>query len=399
MDTRLPRLAIGLLGLVTIVAYGSWFYAFGVLLDPIRADTGWSETLLTSAFGGAVLASGIVGIAGGSLLDRRGSAVVFAVGGTAGAAGLLLAADAAHPAVFVAGWVLAGAALGGLGFYHVTQAAASRVAPTRAPAAIALLTVYGAFASVLFLPLASMLEAAWGWRATLRVFAAVTFAAFALAAVGVQARPAGGRPTGRRSVAGIRLAWGAAPIRRFWIGQTLAGIAVGIVLVYQVPVMVAAGLSAATAAAVAGARGLLQLSGRIPLAPLVNRLGSVPTLVAAMAAVAVGTALLPAAGGLVVAVTFAVLVGFGVGASSPLQGIVAGELFDPDLLGTLMGVTALVFGVAAAVGPAAAGLIADVTGSRTGPVVLAAGSAAGAAAVFAFGVARPRRRPGDLHHP
>ncbi len=394
MDVRLPRLAIGLLGLVTIVAYGSWFYAFGVLLDPIRADTGWSETLLTSSFGGAVLASGIVGIAGGSVLDRRGSVTVFAVGGTAGAAGLLLAAAAAHPAVFAAGWILAGAALGGLGFYHVTQAAASRVAPTRAPAAIALLTVYGAFASVLFLPLASVLESAWGWRATLRIFAAAAFVAFASAAVGVRARPAGG-PPGRRSLTGIRRAWSVAPIRRFWIGQTLAGIAVGIVLVYQVPVMVAAGLSAATAAGVAGARVLLHLTGRLPLAPLVSRLGSIPTLVVAMTAVAAGTALLPSAGGLAVAIVFAVLVGFGVGASSPLQGIVAGELFDPDLLGTLMGVTALVFGVAAAVGPAAAGMVADLTGSRTGPVVLAAGSAAAAAAVFAVGVARQA----DRHHP
>ena len=394
MSSRLPRLAIGLLGLVTIVAYGTWFYSFGVLLDPIRADTGWSETVLTAAFGGAVLASGIVGIAGGNLLDRHGSGPVFLLGGTVGAAGLGVAAAAPSPAVFAAGWVVAGAALGGLGFYHVTQAAASRVAPDRTTAAIALLTVYGAFASVLFLPLATASEAMWGWRTTLRLFAAVTAVSFLAAAAGVNARPPAPPATRRPPLAGVRRAWDRPSVRRFWIGQTLAGIAVGIILVYQVPVMVAAGLPAGTAAVVAGARGLLQLSGRLPLAPLVARLGSVPTLVAAMVAVATGAALLPAAGSVAVALAFAVLVGFGVGASSPLQGVVAGELFDADLLGTLMGVTALVFGVAAAVGPATAGLVADLTGSRTGPVVLAAVTAAAAALVFWIGIVRPdRRRP------
>ncbi len=392
MGTRLPRLAIGLLGLVTIVAYGTWFYAFGVLLDPIRADTGWSETLLTAAFGGAVLASGVVGIVGGNLLDRRGSGTVFGLGGILGGAGLWVAAGARSPVLFAVGWVITGAALGGLGFYHVTQAAASRVAPERATPAIALLTVYGAFASVLFLPLAATLEAAWGWRPTLRLFAGIAAVSFLAAAVGVGAPPAA-RPTVRRPpMVGVRQAWGHAPVRRFWIGQALAGIGVGIILVYQVPVMVAAGLPAATAAAVAGARGLLQLTGRLPLSPLVARLGSVPTLVAAMATVAVGAALLPLSGSLAVAGIFAVLVGFGVGASSPLQGVVATELFDADLLGTLMGVTGLLFGVFAAVGPALAGMVADLTGSRTGPVVLAATAAGSSAFVFWFGIVRAEGR-------
>ncbi len=35
---------IGILGVLTIFAYGSWYYSFGVLLDPIRIDTGWRES-------------------------------------------------------------------------------------------------------------------------------------------------------------------------------------------------------------------------------------------------------------------------------------------------------------------------------------------------------------------
>ncbi|MEY2641850.1 MAG: hypothetical protein RLZZ368_497, partial [Actinomycetota bacterium] len=35
---RLPTLSISVLGLLTILAYGSWFYGFGVILDDIAAE-------------------------------------------------------------------------------------------------------------------------------------------------------------------------------------------------------------------------------------------------------------------------------------------------------------------------------------------------------------------------
>ena len=47
---RFPWAPVSLLGLLTIVGYGSWYYAFGVLLEPILDDTGWSERWLVSSF-------------------------------------------------------------------------------------------------------------------------------------------------------------------------------------------------------------------------------------------------------------------------------------------------------------------------------------------------------------
>ena len=38
---RPPMLPVSLLGLLTIVAYGACYYAYGVLIGPIRADTGF----------------------------------------------------------------------------------------------------------------------------------------------------------------------------------------------------------------------------------------------------------------------------------------------------------------------------------------------------------------------
>ena len=52
-DARRGWAAIAALGLVTITAYGSWFYAFGILIDPIHLDEGWSLAALGAIFAAA----------------------------------------------------------------------------------------------------------------------------------------------------------------------------------------------------------------------------------------------------------------------------------------------------------------------------------------------------------
>ncbi len=70
------------------------------------------------------------------------------------------------------------------------------------------------------------------------------------------------------------------PRMRVWLLATLvSGAAVDALLVYQVPVMVRIGLPLALAAAVAGFRSLSQLAGRLPLSPLIRRLGTRDTIV------------------------------------------------------------------------------------------------------------------------
>jgi hypothetical protein len=65
-----------------------------------------------------------------------------------------------------------------LGFYHVTQPAAIRVAPGASERAVVWLTILGAFASPIFLPLTAALVDAMGWRDTLRVLAAIAATVF-----------------------------------------------------------------------------------------------------------------------------------------------------------------------------------------------------------------------------
>jgi MFS family permease len=367
------RLYLPALGLVTISSYGSWFYAFGVLLDPIRLATGWSEATLTGSFSAGTVAVGVASIPGGRLVDRVGIRATLAVAGIGGAAGLLAASQARHPLVFAAAAAVAMAFLGGFGFYHITMTAAVRLRPADPTRAIAHLTIWGAFSSAIYLPATAALLDHLSWRATVVVLAAVAFVVLAGAAsllpplLPEPPEPADDR-TAEPSVLPLRqvarlLVDG--PQRRAFTAATAAGyVALTALLVYQVPVMTAVGLPLATAATLAGVRGLLQTMGRVPVGFLVRRFGAVPSLAAAFVALGAGGATLAVAGRVETAVVFAVLAGFGIGAFSPLQGMLTERLFPAATLGATMGLYSTVGMVAGAAGPAVAGVLVEATGDR-----------------------------------
>ncbi len=108
------------------------------------------------------------------------------------------------------------------------------------------------------------------------------------------------------------------------------------------------------------------------------------TLSGHVVAMGIGGALLAFSGTLPVAVVFALVAGFGMGAFSPLQGIMSEELFDRRTLGAMMGFYGSVLLLAGSVGPVLAGVLAETTGDRRwAPAVVVAATivAAGAQAL------------------
>jgi len=181
-----------------------------------------------------------------------------------------------------------------LGFYHVTQPAAIRAAADAPERAVAWLTILGAFASPIFLPLTAALVNAIGWRDTIRVLAAIAAAVFLpTAALKGHGEPDAHAHRARGTMASaLRGAWHASGFRRWVFASLISGAAVDVILVHQVPVMIAAGLPIGAAASIGGLRGFAQLGGRIPLSPVLRRLGTRRTIVLSLVAGAVGTLLL-----------------------------------------------------------------------------------------------------------
>ncbi len=380
--------SLGILGVVTICAYGTWYYAFGVLLDPIRLTEGWSESTLAASFSAGTVVIGLTSFSGGRLLDKYGHRVVFLLAAIIGPGALLVASVATSVWLFFLAAAIGSGALGSLGFYHVTMAAAVRLNPDQPARAIAVLTIWGAVASAIYLPLASWLEATSGWRTATRVLAAAAFvihlfAASLLPSAGIiEARP-------QTPLAKVLKAMVARPeARRFTFAVGFGGIALATMLVYQVPTMTAVGLPAGTAAAVAGLRGFSQLGGRIPLTPIVKWIGSDRALLLAFTAIGVGGVILSFSDTVPVAILFALVAGFGIGAFSPLQGMKAEELFDRDTLGATMGFYGSVLVLVGSVGPLLTGVLAESTGDRRWASVVIVASITAAIATQSRQIAR-----------
>lgn len=379
---RIPHLKIGILGTVTIAAYGCWHYAFSVLLDPIIEDTGWSEPSLASAFGASILIGGLASIAGGWLLDRRGSRFVFALAGTIALVTFLVASITTSQLVFAATTAVGGGMIAALAFYHVTQTVAVRISPRDTTRAIAVLTVWGAFSSAIYLPAAGVLVERVGWRTTLLILSMSAVVALLAAAVSIDTRTAE-MPGARAVFTEVRGSMSHHAARMFLVSQAVMGMVMGVVLAYQVPAMTSAGLPLAAASFWAGFRGFCQLLGRLPLLPLVRRFGVVGSMRVAYGAIGVGTIVLAFAGAPWAAAIYAVVAGFGIGAVSPLIGMFSRDLFGAASLGTAMGVVSLVFQGVGALGPPLAGFLAVSTGSRAIPVLCA-----GVIAVASVGLLR-----------
>ncbi|MBW3621090.1 MAG: MFS transporter, partial [Actinobacteria bacterium] len=102
----------------------------------------------------------------------------------------------------------------------------------------------------------------------------------------------------------------------------------------------------------------------------------------ALVLAAVGALILPFAGDLPTAVTFTAVAGVAIGALAALEGIYAGDVTSPAVLGTTLGSYSLVRGAGSAVGPVIGGLVADVLGSRGPTLVLSAAAMVVAAVVL-----------------
>jgi MFS family permease len=363
-----PWWPVSLLGVVTIAAYGSWYYAFGVLLDPIVADTGWSESWVVVAFGVSGVTGSIAAPFGGRAIDRFSPRVLFFLTGLATTSTFWIASSADSLVVFASASSIGGAVLAGFGFYHITQTVAIRWAPQNIPRAVGVVTLYGAFASTIYLPLSAFLVTTYDWRVALRVLASITGAVL----VFVAAFSSGRGPRAERS---DQVRWRAmldtVAKRRYAAASAAIGIATGVILVYQVPLMTDAGLSLTTAAWLAGLRGVTQFLGRLPVTQLVRWLGTRRALQVAFGAIGLGAALLGVTVHPLIGLAYVAIAGFGIGATSPLQGIYGTELFEARKLGQGMGVITMIFGLSASISPPAVSVLNSLASSRWWGVVIA----------------------------
>ena len=372
MPSNVPYVRVGILGILTIVSYGSWFYGFGVLLDDMAADFDSGVGILTLGYTIAQILTGVLGMWVGRTLDRHGAGRPFALGALIGPGVVIAATFADSPALFAVLFGLGGGVIGASSFYHLTQTVVARLSTGSEARAISQLTIWGAFSSPILIPLTEVMRSWIGWRDTVRVSAIVVGAVLVVAAVfvdrdGVSASESPSASS-RLALAG---AWRDPLVRRFALSSLASSFGTSIIMVLQIPAMVAGGLERSTAASMAGARGFAQLLGRLPLGRVLDTWSTRNVLIGAKLFVAAGALLLAFSGNVVVAVLFVIVGGVGIGAVSPLDGIYAREVFPAQDLGTLMGSMHFVGGFMSGIGPLVGAFVIDLTDRTWTGLILA----------------------------
>jgi MFS family permease len=170
--TLYNRRLVGWLSVGQLITWGSVFYAFALLMEPVERELGLSRAQSSLAFSLALLAEGALAWPVGRWIDRGHERAVMAGGSLAIAAGLLLHSMVHSALGFYLAWTLLGAGLAAT-LYNPAFSIVTRRFPNDFRRAIITLTFLGGLASTVFIPLVAWLIAELGWRHALWVLAAI----------------------------------------------------------------------------------------------------------------------------------------------------------------------------------------------------------------------------------
>ncbi len=170
----ISRVAV-VVGVSQLIVYGCTYYLPAVLAAPAAADLGLSRAAVLGAFSWALLVAGLGAPIVGRRIDRAGGRGVLAASCAVMAAGLVLLAFSHGIVLWYAGWIVLGAGMA-LGLYDAAFATLGVLFGHESGRAITGVTLIAGFASSVFWPLGTALEARWGWRSMLLAYAALLLA-------------------------------------------------------------------------------------------------------------------------------------------------------------------------------------------------------------------------------
>ncbi|HEX6363835.1 MAG TPA: MFS transporter [Albitalea sp.] len=164
-------------------------HGFGLWLQPITMDRGWSRETFAFAIAVQNLAWGAAGPIAGALADRYGAFKVLIVGSLFYAAGLVLMALATSGLAFTgSAGIMLGLAQSGTTYAVVYGVIGRNVAPEKRSWAMGVAAAAGSFGQFLMVPVENWLIAGFGWQEALFIVGCLSLAIVPLA-IGLREPP------------------------------------------------------------------------------------------------------------------------------------------------------------------------------------------------------------------
>jgi MFS family permease len=376
--------------------------AYGVFL-PVFAETfAWSRGAISTALSVNLLLGGVAGFVIGALADRHGPRVMLVA--TVIIAGCAFALVSTVHALWQL-YLLVGV-LGGIGmssFYLLSTTTVTRWFDEHRGLALALVLVGFNLGYITAGPLSAWLIARVGWRAAYALLGTTCGLVTMLAALTVRLPHAREAPEPRAldpraadpraaAAGGLTLVQALGDTRQWVLNVSwlLLGALSLMVSVHIVPFAHDQGISLAGASLALTAYGIGAVSGRVASGIVSDRIGTFTTirLGYALQLVALVALLGLSSRGALLASLVALGVGFA--AADTMLAKAVPDVFGTRSLGAILGVLNLGWRCGAAIGPAAAGFLYDLTGSYTIPFGAAPFAVLASWGLFALGSSRRR---------
>jgi predicted MFS family arabinose efflux permease len=376
--TRSLHVFITGLGIAQIASWGSLYYSFPQIAAAMAAELGYSKSSLYGAASIGILLCGLAAYPVGAAIDRGHGRWIMTGGSVV--AGLLLLAWSQVDSLLPYYFILAGiGALQAATLYEPAFAVvARRFGAPDARRGITALTLWGGFASTVFIPLVELLLQSVGWRGALVVLGLVNLLLCTglygwLIDARVDATPAVARGAAAAEPSSRAPLRYAARMPVFWmllVSLTAHAAMFSVITFHFYPILLERGLPAATVVLALAVFGPAQVAGRVVVracAPQASArtLGAVvvlgfPAALALLAQVPVSA---------VVAMAVAGLYGAANGVMTIVRGMVVPDMISHHGYGAINGALTAPSMMARALAPVAAAALWAASGSYDAVIV------------------------------
>ena len=366
---------------ITTIAWGS-NRTFGVFLEPMLGEFGWSRAGISGAFTLNTIIMGFFMVIAGRLTDKIGPRVVLVSCGLfLGLGYILVSRVEAIWQFYLFYGVMAG--IGMSGCSTPLMSIVVRWFTKKRALMSGILSAGPAFGIVVMPLVFTLLISDYGWRTSYLMLGVIVLVIIVLAALFLRRDPGqmGLLPYGasKTKTEGLDLQAEGFSLgetvrtRQFWLLSVIAFcdlFLVNVIVVHIVIHMVGLGITATTAASVLSIGAAVSIPARIILGGLADKIGYKRALTIVFIMSFLAFLLLLVARDLWMFYVFAVIYGVGLWASFTVMAPLIADLFGLKSLATNIACVMVSGTVGGAIGPVLAGYIFDVTGSYQSAFIL-----------------------------